>query len=225
MNNFLKPSATDATTRGAWISGVSDASVHAIAKCISPSKMQKMDGHDSISRGSPLVVERIGGPSVDAIRMIHQAGARPLTGDDVTSTKVERSVDDEAIYRLRAGATTLRKAINAPAVRDLPQSSNAVWTESNPSRVGAVGNINGYRDEMFGGKPTRVGSQVTESVSVPPQDDDADKRKPRRGQVDVQGDADTPLQVEPDADEQLDACTRMIRAEHRKGAKPDFPRR
>jgi hypothetical protein len=190
--------------------------------------MQKMDGHDSISRGSPLVVERISSPSVDAIKKIHQAGARPLTGDDVTAMKFDRSVEDEAMHRLRAGATTLRKAISAPGLMDvkLPgQSSNATWSTADPGRAGGTSSIGGYVDDQFGAAPISGprASSAESSPSKPPQDSDVGVKRKTRG-VDVAAAADSPLQYEPDDDEKLDACTRAIKRAHRSGAKPDFPR-
>jgi len=215
-NRFLKVDLASLTlSKGAAV-GVGDASLLAVRRALLPQNMQKMDGSDSMSKGSPYVVECISSPSVDAIRKIHAAGPRRETGDTLTR---------------------LRKSVSGPALRDvqLPgQSSNGAWTTAPASRVGGAPGVADV-DQMFGAQRAPVSgprsASAESSPGTPPEDSDVpDKRKPRskdRARRALQRDSiEEPLDYVPDGDDcsACDATTKAIRAIHKRGPRPLFQR-
>jgi len=222
-NNFTKLDAAATALRSALHSGVGDLTVGVIKKIhdAGPGKIDDQLLKRAYVRESPMSV------SVNAIKKIHQAGARPETGD--TMTKM-RHVTDADIDRLLAHRDNLRKTLNSPSLRDvgqLPgQSSNASWDTPDPRRVGGVPGV-ADRDSMFGGPtPTQASPLQAESIgsrSAGPEDTDADKRKGRSRRAKLEPAPDDPLSYPAD-DSCLDACGKAIRELHRQGGRRLFER-
>jgi hypothetical protein len=216
MANFLKPNPAAASLRGAWHTGVGDMTVNVIKK-IHDAGPRKLD--DQLLKGV-YVAES---PHAASVRAIKKCLEHPMRETGDTMTKL-RQVNEVDLSRLLAGRDNLRKALP-------PQSSNGTWQDAPASRVGASSGPADV-DQQFGRQSAPVSGQRSASVessrSAGPQDDDADKRKPRgesRARRALRRDnVDQPLDHDPD-DSCLDACGKAIRELHRQGPRPLFERR